>query len=621
MKFIKHKAAKQGTTAKPLDIDAAKKLLDTSAEKNRNLLIAFMAYLATATILALSITDLDLLVDQKTIQLPLLSVGLPMWAFYTVIPLILLLLHFDVLQNVQEHNKKLDAWLAYKPVDAGSQLFPYILDFARVRYGLEATPSMASKLVAAGAWLMYVYLPLMVLAVFFIRFADLQGVATSVYHLGLGIVDFVFICYFWDNLRSKTQTMLTSARWFVGVGFLLQTGAVVWVSFLWLVIQALHFLPYESAPVGLNQAVNAAIGFESKVKYFGDGIALVPRITAPNAQPYQVKDDDIRLAKWLNPTAKEQDLWEQSPRPLDWRGRRLAFADLSAARLQRAILDGVDLQNASLISAKLTGASIMYAKLYRADLRGIDLQTANLYQSELQSANLTQSLFQGAHLVQAIFQDANLHKAKLIGANLTLSQLQGANLDRAELLGSYLIGAQLQGASLIGAQLQATNFRDSYLQGANLQGARISGANFHRAHVKGVFWPDLSKTDFLAIELDTQTTYAFDNSSQIQYSDENIGVVDISLPKLKNQIADRVNRGDGQLAENIDGKRKSYINAWLETLCVDKPSTHMMLIYGSFELPDSDPSHIQKTIQSYLAKTGRCAPYRAMAAEILMNSK
>ncbi len=49
--------------------DAAKKRLDTSAEKNRNLLIAFMAYLATATILCLSVTDLDLLVDQKTIAM------------------------------------------------------------------------------------------------------------------------------------------------------------------------------------------------------------------------------------------------------------------------------------------------------------------------------------------------------------------------------------------------------------------------------------------------------------------------------------------------------------------------------------------------------------------------
>ena len=375
-----------------IDIDVAKKLLDTSAEKNRNLLIAFMAYLATATILALSITDKDLLIDEKTIQLPLLSVGLPMWAFYTVIPLILLLLHFDVLQNVQEHNKKLDAWLALQSDEekakAGEQLFPYILDFARVRYGLEATPSMASRLVAVGAWMMYVYLPLLVFALFFIRFADLQGVGTSVYHLVLGAVDIFLLILFWRQLRGVGQAPLPSARWLSRLGLGVQAFAVAWVFVLWFCIQLAHFWHYwfskdptkdeaaihAVAPAWLTDTIKLAIDFEKKI----GAIAIVPRIVVTNTQPYQVKDDNIRLQKWLEPNKAEKDLWEASPRPLDWSNRRLAFADLGYSTLRRVNLAGADLQGASLGDAQLQGAN----------LRETQLQGAGLWSAQLQGADL-----------------------------------------------------------------------------------------------------------------------------------------------------------------------------------------------------------------------------------------
>jgi hypothetical protein len=72
---------------------------------------------------------------------------------------------------------------------------------------------VASKLVAAAAWLMYVYLPLLVLAVFFIRFADLQGVFTSLYHLAHLAVDIGFLLLFWRKLRSPAQKAIAFTKW------------------------------------------------------------------------------------------------------------------------------------------------------------------------------------------------------------------------------------------------------------------------------------------------------------------------------------------------------------------------------------------------------------------------
>jgi hypothetical protein len=91
-------------------LEEAKKILDTSAQTNRNLFIAFNSVLVTVLILCLSITDEMLLLGSSTIKLPLLNVDLPIWAFATIAPLALVALHFDLLQNLGAHRKKLIDW-------------------------------------------------------------------------------------------------------------------------------------------------------------------------------------------------------------------------------------------------------------------------------------------------------------------------------------------------------------------------------------------------------------------------------------------------------------------------------------------------------------------------------
>lgn len=80
-------------------LEDAKKILDTFAQTNRNLFIAFNSVLVTVLILCLSITDEMLLLGSSTITLPLLNVALPIWAFATIAPLALVALHFDLLRT------------------------------------------------------------------------------------------------------------------------------------------------------------------------------------------------------------------------------------------------------------------------------------------------------------------------------------------------------------------------------------------------------------------------------------------------------------------------------------------------------------------------------------------
>ncbi|MEN9866890.1 MAG: hypothetical protein RL748_2480, partial [Pseudomonadota bacterium] len=177
-------AQKPTPAAKPT-LDDAKKLLDTSATTNRNLFIAFNLVLVTALILCLGINDEQLLIGTAPIPLPFLNVQLPIWAFASVVPLLVLVVHFDLLHNLNEHSRKLKAWVAaweekYPPADAAKkdkgemavsdQLYPFLYDFAWLHAKGKGPQNINARLLPALCWAMYCWAPYTVLVIFLIRF-------------------------------------------------------------------------------------------------------------------------------------------------------------------------------------------------------------------------------------------------------------------------------------------------------------------------------------------------------------------------------------------------------------------------------------------------------------------
>ena len=211
-----------------MDKKEAKALLDTSAEKNRNLLTAFVLFMVTTSALVLSITDMDLLSGNKSIPLPLLAVDLPIYIFYVFLPALLLALHFNLLQNVQEHRAKLEEWLKSLPpnipANTGQHLFPFIYDVAIVRNRIHST--LGNRLVAFAVWLLYVYLPFLTLSLFLVWFADLQEMIT-LYHLVLLVLDGWLLWLF--RYRPTASADKKTA-----------TSPTEWLGCIW---QAVRFIP------------------------------------------------------------------------------------------------------------------------------------------------------------------------------------------------------------------------------------------------------------------------------------------------------------------------------------------------------------------------------------------
>ncbi|MEJ2673151.1 MAG: pentapeptide repeat-containing protein, partial [Deltaproteobacteria bacterium] len=109
---MSEEAADQVQNAAGPDEAKAQALLDAAnraSERVAGLHLAFMAVCAYVLAIVFSTTDLDLLLD-KAVRLPVVNVDVPLVGFYAVAPFIVVLVHFNLLLQLQLLSRKLFAF-------------------------------------------------------------------------------------------------------------------------------------------------------------------------------------------------------------------------------------------------------------------------------------------------------------------------------------------------------------------------------------------------------------------------------------------------------------------------------------------------------------------------------
>jgi hypothetical protein len=115
--------------------ERAKALLEAAnraSERVAGLHLAFMAVCAYVLAIVFGTTDLDLLIG-KGIRLPVVNVDVPLVGFYACAPFIVVLVHFNLLLQLQLLSRKLFAFEAAAPPEEGPgglrerlHIFPFI---------------------------------------------------------------------------------------------------------------------------------------------------------------------------------------------------------------------------------------------------------------------------------------------------------------------------------------------------------------------------------------------------------------------------------------------------------------------------------------------------------------
>ena len=488
-----------------------KQALDASAPRLRNLFIFVQVFLLYVVVSIFGVDDRDLLDPNSMVPLPLLNISVPTFYFFLLAPVLVALLHINLLLHHQAYANKLRLWRISNPRAQLDQLAPNFFDIAFLTQG-----RLQRGFVRLFLWLLLYLGPPAALCLALFWFADYQNPWVTTF--GHGVL--LLICsaasaYFSWRQDHANKKLRGSLFWALAVlsGLFSLIGIYLFVSFwffnhqnplLTLAYISLLtigggvsvYLPWSEICAGstlqnflrwLQALLICAvplvgaylvalvisltwISYECSDPWFESNLLYQPNIDAPSFIYQKLDSATIDLAKAYESNTSRGELIKNYSQPLDLRKRSLRYANLSSSFLPRVRLTDADLAGANLIQASLQGAE--------------------LGEAQLQGAYLSRAQLQGGTLWQAQLQGANLEEAQLQGAKLWLAQLQGADLEEAQLQGASLWQAQLQGASLWQAQLQGADLFEAQLQGTWSNPSTVSDLN----------WTNYSRANLLLLK-------------------------------------------------------------------------------------------------------------------------
>lgn len=436
-----------------------KDALDKSSSHNARLLLLFLLFLVYALVTVATTTDLQLLIPDSKVRLPIVGVELPLFGFYIVAPVLIVIFHFNLLFNLLQHSTKLHEWSKKRNDGNKVLLYPFMFNYL-IQYKEK---NIQYYLLRASIWIMIYLSSLLILLFIQLKFSAYHSLLMTFYHSMLIMMDCLLIFIYWH--RITRPELLTRE----------------YDSFK--AMQMWHFnkkkwrrsLIFPVILISLGNLIILLLVKQVDIKYLTYIKPVIPRLVLMEKTLVALPPSDAIIQRYLAMGKSEDDAWADFAKGLNLRGRDLKFATFINSNLQKA----------DLMETKLQGALLLMAQLQEANLFKAELQGTNLVGAQLQGVNLSEAQLQGANLAGAQLQGANLQEVQLQGINLFGAQLQGSNLYKAQLQGTNLYGAKLQGADLRGAQLQGVELFEAKLQGADLSGAQLQGANLYWAELQG----------------------------------------------------------------------------------------------------------------------------------------
>jgi uncharacterized protein YjbI with pentapeptide repeats len=535
------------------DLGALRDAVVDAASVGAGFWISYLFALFYFAIGALAVTHRDLLLESP-VKLPFLNVELPLYVFFILGPLVVLIVHTYVLLHlvflagkISAYNAALQAKISWE--DARAPHRRQLPSNIFVQY-LAGPREWQSGTIGFLLWLIIVISlvagPIALLIVFQLKFLPYHSESITWWQrIAVGI-DLVLLWFLWPRITRRRAPRL---RLLVIILPVLLVVTVATFPGEWL---------EENAPPVPGWATLHKLLFAGEVNYVtGRPQSLLSNVLVlPN---FEV--DDRVNSDAAGKVAVSAHGLSLRGRSLD--GAMLAFAhlrnaDFTGASLARANFGGADLREAKFeceriggrpgfspvgledkgkICAQLRGANFALAQLQGASLRGAQLQDAVFLDAQLQGADLDGAQLLGAALSLVPLQGASLRGTQLQGADLMYTQLQGANLDQAQLQGALLYEAHLQGASLYRVQLQGASLFDARLEEASLRNDYVWRTN-PPSNANGTFvatpepGPKYSGLDCTAVECPwSEKSYAA-LKSLIESS--------VSLPGRRDQVLPRL---------------------------------------------------------------------------------
>lgn len=448
---------------------------DTARVVRSNILFLLIVGLYIG-VLVFHTTDLQLLKEENII-LPIMQVDVPIITFYSVAPILFLLVHFNLILRLSQLSEAiglLNDRIEQRSYDEQkwqrSLIFPS--DFARLILKTEEQ-RIGKCLLLLVTIISIAILPIFLLLSILMQFLKYQNELITLLHQIIVTSDLLMLTYFMIWLVRHFRIIPQEIYWYR----CLFTGGITWLSWpIFAILLVMLTLVWSVATVP-HSVLERYIGWRwASAVAFGDrwgefkfwrqtqtgllpggifpfrrylsihGIIAKEKPTPEEIGGLRAGGMDIARA-WDN--VSSLDLTDRTFRYANFRRAKFINADMSFARL-----DGADLSYAELVGVSLSYADLIDVNLNHSDLSGSSLLSARLY-----GANLEEAKLYATDLTRTRLYGANLFRAKLYGTDLSHSTLDGANLREALLYGSILRKTQLHGAYLHETLLRLVNLK------------------------------------------------------------------------------------------------------------------------------------------------------------------
>ena len=241
--------------------------LNIFSVRNRNKFIFLLLYQITIIVSTLNVRDEDLLLPESRVQLPVIGMGLSVQIFILIAPLVLVLLHINMLSHMSIYMERIASWrrIPYKHKHKLEQLVPTLFDLFIIVRG-----EWKRECLIAFIYTLLLALPTLVLALILYRFADYQNFLLSWYHFILLAIAVIASC-----LHIQGLNILSKFMWLNKSIVLLTFGlALIYTALLTLVVFK------DLAPIIKSERLDIlARAYNAAHRY---AIDYVPRITVPN---------------------------------------------------------------------------------------------------------------------------------------------------------------------------------------------------------------------------------------------------------------------------------------------------------------------------------------------------
>jgi len=479
-----------------MDLEKKASAAEQLARTIRAALLIFAAFLIYNVFIVATTDDLDFVIS-KQITMPIINLTLPVAGTYIVAPLLVLVLHVNIIYLYVSANRQAAA-LASSLLDIKFQsdrrsfllfldqfyIFQALLSF----YG---SPKSLARATVVLIELVIFLVPLFIILCIQIRYLPSHDYALTFWHrfvTGADIAAIVVAAFLLSSLRRSYSYALFFGLTCLAAGYL---------SFFILLS------PDDPCELQANRGIIHWVFGPDFHEVGAHWNATAPGISAPSLRfktrllrrnldltgrrlYSQFPGDQVKAA-YISRGKSETELVRKEARGIDLSGADLRFANFQNVDAMLANFSGSDLSGSNFTSANIRYAKFVGAKLIAAKFQNAKMTRVDMSSADLTGASLYQATATGGNFMQAIFAGATLVEADLTGAVLASATLAGALVSGSTLYAATLIKADLRGARLGGSKFTVANLNQARLGGAEfVKSAAASDVRLHLTSLRGV---------------------------------------------------------------------------------------------------------------------------------------